>query len=194
MMYNLTDVVKNLILINVVVFLILLMPFSEGLWRWFVLYPPDSGVFSPAQIVTHMFNHGGMTHLFFNMLGLFFFGPNVERVWGAKKFLFYYMICGLGAAALHMLIGGGAPVLGASGAVSGVLLAFAWLFPNTKVMLLIPPIPMKAKHLVMGILAIDLFMGLSTYNDGIAHFAHLGGAVAGFLLILFWQKNPGFMA
>ena len=134
--------------------------------------------------------HADMGHLFFNMFALYFFGPMTERVWGAKKFLVFYLLCGAGAMGLHLLIGGGSPVLGASGAISGVVLAFAMLFPNAKVMLLIPPIPMKAKHMVLVFLGIDLFLGLSSYNTGIAHFAHLGGALFGFLLILFWRKFP----
>jgi len=140
-----------------------------------------------------MFNHGNLTHLFFNMMALYFFGPNVERVWGPKKFLFFYLLCGLGSILLHVVLGGGGRVVGASGAISGVLLAFAYLYPNAKVMLLIPPIPMKAKFLVVGLLVIDLYLGITGARTGIAHFAHIGGALMGAGLIFFFRKNPGFM-
>ena len=189
-MYNLTDVVKNLLFINVIVFLVMNLPMTSSMRDYFILYPIGSSGFRPVQLVTHMFSHGNMAHLFFNMLVLYFFGPNVERVWGPKKFLLYYFFCGFGAIVLHVLFGGNAPVLGASGAISGVLLAFAMLFPNAQVMLLIPPIPMKAKYLVLLVVAYDLYLGLSSHNTGIAHFAHLGGILFGFLLIMFWRKYP----
>jgi len=189
-MNNLTEVVKQLIIINAIIFLGTSLPMLASFRHYFILYPPSTPYFKPIQLVTHMFMHADMGHLFFNMLALYFFGPMIERLWGAKKFLIYYLLCGLGAMILHLLIGGGAPVLGASGAISGVVLAFAMLFPNARVMLLIPPIPMKAKHMVLLFLGIDLFLGLSSYNTGIAHFAHLGGALFGFLLILFWRKFP----
>ena len=189
-MNNLTEVVKQLIIINVIIFIGTSLPMLANLRNYFILFPPSTSYFKPIQLVTHMFMHADMGHLFFNMFALYFFGPMTERVWGAKKFLVFYLLCGAGAMGLHLLIGGGSPVLGASGAISGVVLAFAMLFPNAKVMLLIPPIPMKAKHMVLVFLGIDLFLGLSSYNTGIAHFAHLGGALFGFLLILFWRKFP----
>ncbi len=195
-MNNLTEVVKQLIIINVIIFVATIIPpLSELVRNDLIFHPPGRG-FKPYQIISHMFMHDGRspTHLFFNMFTLYFFGPMIERVWGPKKFLVYYMLCGLGALGLHVLIGsftgGASPVLGASGAISGVVLAFAMLFPNLKVMLLIPPIPMKAKYMVLIFLGIDLYLGLSSYNTGIAHFAHLGGALFGFLLILFWRKFP----
>lgn len=189
-MGNLTEVVKQLIIINVIIFLALQLPFTAGFRQYFVMYPIGSTYFQPMQIVTHMFNHANTAHLFFNMLGLFFFGPWVERAWGPRKFLFYYLVCGLGAAITHIVIGGGHPVLGASGAISGVLVAFAMMFPNVQVMLLIPPIPMKAKYMVLGYLALDLFQGLGRFDTGVAHFAHLGGALFGFLLIMIWRRYP----
>lgn len=192
-MNSLTDVVKNLLLINVVVYFALTLPFFANYYDYFVLYPLDTPRFHPIQILTHMFNHGGISHLFFNMLTLYFFGPNVERVWGPRKFLFYYLVCGLGSVLLHVLFGGGSAVLGASGAISGVLLAFAFLYPNAKVMLLIPPIPLKAKYLVMILLAVDLYLGISGASTGIAHFAHLGGALIGAILIQLFRRNPDFM-
>lgn len=192
-MYSLTDVVKNLLLINVIVFFALTLPFFNNYYDYFVLFPLDSARFHPVQIITHMFNHGGFGHLFFNMLTLYFFGPNVERVWGPRRFLFYYMMCGLGSVLMHVLFGGGSAVLGASGAISGVLLAFAFLYPDAKVMLLIPPIPIKAKYLVAILLAVDFYLGVSGSATGIAHFAHLGGALIGAILIQMFRKNPGFM-
>ena len=188
-MYRITDVVKNLIFINAIIFLALQLPLFEAYRHYFILYPVDSTAFRPVQLVTHMFMHGNMGHLFFNMLALFFFGPNVESIWGPKKFLFFYLFCGVGAMVLHILLGGNSSVVGASGAITGVLIAFASLFPNAQVMLLIPPIPMKAKYLVLIILGIDLFFGLSHSSTGIAHFAHLGGALFGFLLIQYWKKS-----
>ena len=123
---------------------------------------------------------------------LYFFGPRVEHIWGPKKFLFFYLICGLGADLLHLITGGG-PALGASGAISGVLLAFAYMYPNAKVMLLIPPIPLKAKYLVLGLLVFDLYLGITNSRTGIAHFAHIGGAVMGVILICLFKKNPNFL-
>ena len=192
-MYSLTDVVKNLLLINAVVFFALTLPFFANYEQYFVLFPLESTRFHPIQIITHMFNHGGIGHLFFNMLTLYFFGPNVERVWGPRRFLFYYLFCGLGSVLLHILFGGGSAVLGASGAISGVLLAFAFLYPNAKVMLLIPPIPLRAKYLVMILLGVDLYLGVTGASTGIAHFAHLGGALIGVVLIQIFRKNPDFM-
>ena len=192
-MYSLTDVVKNLLIINAIVFFALTLPFFANYQEFFVLFPFDHPRFHPVQIVTHMFNHGGFGHLFFNMLTLYFFGPNVERVWGPRRFLFFYLVCGLGSVVMHTLFGGGSAVLGASGAISGVLLAFAYLYPDAKVMLLIPPIPLKAKYLVAILLAIDFYLGISGTSTGIAHFAHLGGALIGALLIQIFKKNPDFM-
>ncbi len=189
-MNNLTEVVKQLIIINAILFFGTNLPMLSQFREYFILFPPQTQYFKPIQLVTHMFMHADMGHLFFNMLTLYFFGPMIERLWGSKKFLVYYLACGFGAMILHLLIGGNAPVLGASGAISGVVLAFAVLFPNARIMLLIPPIPMKAKHMVLIFLGIDLFMGLSNYNTGIAHFAHLGGALFGFLLIMIWRKFP----
>ena len=189
-MNNLTDVVKQLIIINAIIFIGLSLPITAQFKEYFILFPPGSAYFKPIQLVTHMFNHANMSHLFFNMLGLYFFGPMIERIWGPKKFLFYYLFCGFGAMVLHLILGGNSPVLGASGAISGVVLAFAMMFPNVQIMLLIPPIPMKAKYMVLLFLGFDLFMGLGNFSDGIAHFAHLGGALFGFLLILFWRKFP----
>jgi membrane associated rhomboid family serine protease len=162
------------------------------------LFFPASDYFQPYQIISHMFMHSSVGHLFFNMLSLFFLGPYVERYLGSKKFLILYLASGFGAVVAHMgvdyyLYIQGAlniiPVVGASGAVYGVLLAFAYLFPDVKLMLLIPPIPVKAKYLALGLIAYDLYSGVARSGTGIAHFAHLGGAVTGILLAIYWQNN-----
>ena len=204
MFRNLTDVVKNLLIINVIIYLFLnFTGLGKNLFDYFVLYPIDSQHFQPVQLITNMFNHApvnpelgmrgslGYMHIFGNMMTLYFFGPRVEHIWGPKKFLFFYLICGLGADLLHLITGGG-PALGASGAISGVLLAFAYMYPNAKVMLLIPPIPLKAKYLVLGLLVFDLYLGITNSRTGIAHFAHIGGAVMGVILIFLFKKNPNF--
>lgn len=195
-MNNLTDVVKNLLIINVIVFIGLKLPYFSQWINYFIYIPIQYSDAQPMGIVAHMFTHTSETHIFFNMLTLFFFGPNVERIWGAKKFLFFYLMCGMGSIGLHMLVGGGA-ALGASGAISGVLLAFAYLYPDAIVRLIIPPIPLKAKYMVGILLAMDLYLGVTGTNlfSGvrIAHFAHLGGALMGAILIVIFRKLPTFM-
>jgi len=221
-MLRLTGVVKHLLIINVLMYfgtLFLLKEPGEFVMRQLIrmeetdfmswgkyilaLYYPTSEYFRPFQLITHMFMHGDLNHLFFNMFGLFMFGPTIEARMGERKFLVYYFITGFGAMFLHMLvtyfelqtgsISPGAinvPMLGASGAIFGVLTAYGVLFPNNKIMLLIPPIPMKAKYMVVLFAVLELFMGLGPFRaDGVAHFAHLGGALFGFLLILYWRKT-----
>lgn len=235
-MNKFTGVVRHLVIINVIIFfaakgLEISYPMIQEILP---LFFPKSDHFIPSQIVTHMFMHGGIPHLAFNMLTLFFLGPYVEQYLGAKKFLIFYLFAGFGAMFTHMTIDyiqylsiadqidantyamvkeqGRAlfmsgqnwtgntgtlngilnrPVVGASGAIYGVLVAFATFFPNTKLMLLFPPIPIKAKYLALGLIAFDLFAGVSGQSTGIAHFAHLGGAIFGFLLILFWRSKYG---
>jgi len=199
------------------------------------LYFPMSDHFLPVQLVTHMFNHGSPMHLFFNMFGLFMFGPPLEAQWGPKKFLFFYLTCGFGAAAIHLLVGYyeysqavamltpqdvdmiiekgrdimwsgrqysasamaslnevlNRGVVGASGALYGVLVAYGMSYPNNKLALIFFPVPIAAKFFIPGILLLDViggFTGFSIFGQGIAHFAHLGGALTGFLLLLFWRK------
>jgi len=203
---RLTDVVKNLLIINVVIYVVVAM-IMPNLREYFVLfYPGNSEMFKPIQLVTHMFMHGSPTHLFFNMFALYMFGPPLENYFGPKKFLIFYLLCGFGAVALHMGVwyfelSGLTPgtqayyniflgsVVGASGAVFGLLAGFGTLFPDTKLMLLFPPIPIKAKWFVLLYGALELFLGVGNFNTGIAHFAHLGGAIFGFLLIQYWRKN-----
>ncbi len=215
-MYRITGVVRHLLIINILAFFgagLLGEPnyrmIQEGagnlsLWGrdMFAMFYPTSVFFQPFQIVTHMFMHGNFTHLFFNMFALFMFGPPVEAAWGPRKFLFYYFFTGFGALALHMLVTyiefqtgmmssadlSVHRVLGASGAVFGLLLAYGWLYPNSRIMLLIPPIPMKAKYFVMIYAGLELFLGFSRTTSGVAHFAHVGGALFGLLLILYWRR------
>lgn len=262
-MMNMTPVVKQLLIINIIFFIgSQLVPVS---YNYLMLYYPESTDFRIWQIFTHMFMHAkwpNFAHILFNMFALYSFGSALEHFWGGKKFLFFYISCGLGAALLHtgvnylqihslldsvsnlnlsksdlhlilnadygslfdssgkMVQGEIAtilnnahctqeqfnslaqasaivqsPVLGASGAIYGLLTAFAFMFPNAQLGLLFIPVPIKAKYFVPGILAIDLFLGFKgsslfgSGGTGIAHFAHVGGAIAGFLMMLYWKKN-----
>ncbi len=254
-------VVKNLLIINILMLFadfVLSSSFNIQLTRILGLYYFESEFFRPYQFITHMFMHGGLAHLFFNMFALWMFGRVLESVWGSQRFLIYYFVTGLGAAVLHTFVNWieissmvnaanafintpspelfsafinnhisspnrqvydfiiswgddpnnqayitqavtmvenslrfkmNIPTVGASGAVFGVLLAFGMLFPNTKLMLLFPPIPIKAKYFVIAYGCIELYLGLTRPGSNIAHFAHLGGMLFGFLLIKYWQKN-----
>jgi membrane associated rhomboid family serine protease len=191
---NFPPIVKNLMIINGLVFLAQLM--FSNLTYYIGLWPVNFPLFRPYQIVTHMFSHSptSFAHILFNMFALWMFGKILENVWGGKRFLFFYLACGIGAAAFHLLIqyisGGGALTVGASGAVMGVLVGFAYLFPNTEMFILFLPFPIKAKWVAIGYVAIDLFSGVANVTgDNIAHFAHLGGAITGFILVLIWNKN-----
>jgi membrane associated rhomboid family serine protease len=189
-MQRTTPVVLNLIIINAIVFVAQMvldktMPFTGMI----ALYPYDSGLFRPYQLVTHMFAHGGFFHILFNMYALWMFGSVLERVWGPKRFLIFYLVCGLAAGVTQMLLTNGAAV-GASGAIMGLLAAFAYLFPNTEFYILPFPFPIKAKYMVAIYAAIDLFGGLHPgAADNVAHFAHLGGLVMGFILVIIWNKT-----
>jgi membrane associated rhomboid family serine protease len=182
-------VVKTLIVINVAVFI---GQYLMGLTSYLALFPLGTPYFSSYQMLTHMFTHGGLGHIFFNMFGLWMFGKALENVWGGKRFLAFYMMCGIGAAVLHLIVeyvsGGGSPAVGASGAVMGIFVAFALLFPNTELYLMFIPIPIKAKWAMLGLIAFDLFGGLQG-TDNIAHFAHLGGALTGAIMVLIWNKD-----
>jgi membrane associated rhomboid family serine protease len=196
-MFRITEVVKNLIIINVIVFFAVkyLIPIP-GFDRFFSLITPGmeymiGGIvykFEPVQLITHMFMHGDERHLIFNMLGLYFLGPLVESSLGPKRFLIMYLSCGFFASFVQLLITQGA-VLGASGATYGVLAAFATMFPNMELMLLFPPIPIKAKYMALGLILIGLYSGVSGAQSGIAHFAHIGGAILGFVLVKYWKKD-----
>jgi membrane associated rhomboid family serine protease len=231
-MRSATPVVKNIIIINVLFFLgSMAIP---GLDQLLSGYYWSSSNFQPWQLVTHMFMHASIGHIFFNMYGLYLFGSALENYWGSKRFLTYYIVSGLGAFVLHnamtyyelsqiipqlspsewdMVRAEGAAAIqegknfidplmrkansalntgmvGASGAVFGILLAFGMLFPNTELMLLFPPIPLKAKWLVFGYGAIELYSAVQANpGDNVAHFAHLGGMISGYILLKYWQKN-----
>lgn len=202
-------IVKNLIIINVLVWIAqLIYDKTDGQLTMFLtskiaLFPIDHPEFKPYQIATHMFAHSSYSypsgsivffHILFNMFGLYMFGRILENVWSAKRFLFFYLACGVGAAAAHLVMqyamGGNSPAVGASGAVMGVFVAFAYLFPNTELMIIPIPIPVKAKWLVLAYIALDLFGGFGNVSgDNIAHFAHLGGALTGFIIVFIWNKS-----
>lgn len=213
---NFPPIVKNLIILNVLVYIAqLTLDRQFGLTKILMLYPIELG-FKPYQLFTHLFAHSPSTffHILFNMFALWMFGRVLENVWGGKRFLLFYLVCGLGAAACHLLVehirylqyltaaqeGNEAlanhlfdllgPALGASGAIMGVLAAFAYLFPNTELFIMFFPFPVKAKWAVLGLAAIDLFTGVANFQgDNVAHFAHLGGALTGFILVLIWNKT-----
>ena len=186
-----TPIVLNLIIINAIVFVAQLMfDSSWGLTGLLALFPYNSGFFSPYQLVTHMFAHGGWMHIIFNMYALWIFGTTLERVWGPKKFLIFYLVCGFAAGVAQMFLSTGGPAIGASGAVMGLLGAFAYTFPNTEFFILPLPFPIKAKYMAAIYAAIDLFGGFRPGGgDGIAHFAHLGGLVMGLILVIIWNKT-----
>jgi membrane associated rhomboid family serine protease len=211
-----SPVVFNLIIINVLVYLIQLFVKQFDVTEWGALHYFKSSLFKPHQFVTNMFMHdtGSFFHILFNMYGLWMFGTILEKVWGSKKFLLFYLICGIGAGILVQFtipysagqmaqsavaiehgitatqIINEYSAIGASGAIMGIMAAFAYLFPNTEFMIMFIPVPIKAKFLIPGYILIDLFGGLHHIEgDNVGHFAHLGGALVGFLLVLYWNKT-----
>lgn len=163
--------------------------------RNFALWPPGNGFvsFFPWQLLTYGFLHGDTTHILFNMFMLWMFGRELEAVMGARRFLIYYLVCVVGAGIIQLIVaayqGGAYATIGASGGVFGILLAFGMTFPNRMILLLIPPIPMKAKYLVVLAGLMELFIGVSGRAPGIANFAHLGGMLFGLLLLQYWQRS-----
>lgn len=218
-MFATPPVVKNLIIINVLFFLAeTILPSSTSDWMFekMGLFFWESNYFRLYQLVTHMFLHANLSHLFMNMFALWMFGRVLEYDLGSKRFLTYYMVTGIGAALLHLGVSWieithmkfaaaeavssqyliteivqriNVVTVGASGAVFGVLLAFGMLHPNSIIMLLIPPIPIKAKYFVIGYGIIELFLGVSGAGGNIAHFAHVGGMLWGFILLRWWKKK-----
>ncbi len=186
-------VTKALLLICSAVFAIEL--FVPLLDLYFALWPIGSGRFLPWQVLSYAFLHGSPMHLFFNMLGLWMFGSELERLWGQRRYIQFLAAGALAAAAAQLVItamaGSVYPTVGASGALYALLLAFGMLFPNRIIMPLFPPIPMKARTFVMVFGGLELLMGLSG-SSGVAHFAHLGGMVGGFLMIRYWRGQPPF--
>ena len=193
---DLPPVVKNILFINIFVFIIdwLLTRLGYPITNLLALWSIGSGYFKPYQILTSMFVHANFLHIFFNMFGLVIFGRILESVWGSKRMFILYFVSGFGAAGLQLLVNYlmhiTAPMIGASGAIFGLLAAFALLFPNVELMLIFLPIPIKAKYFVPAYAIITLVLGVSHIRgDNIAHFAHLGGAIFGFLIALYWKKN-----
>lgn len=203
-----TPVVYNLLIANVVAYMATMLLDTNDVYGLFALFPIGSPFFEVWQPVTYMFLHGGFSHIFFNMFALWMFGRELEVQLGSQRFLTYYMVCGIGAALLQLGVGyaeyahafeaGGmnaamrylyTPTVGASGAVFGLLLAFGVLHPNSTVMLIFPPIAMKAKWFVVIYGLLELFFGLSGYQSGVAHFAHLGGMLWGLALLYWWRKK-----
>lgn len=231
--------VNVLIAINILIFFIA-SSIQGGLDNQLALYFTQNSHFAPWQFFTHIFMHGSITHLLFNMFALWMFGSQLETVWGGKRFLIFYFICGIGAALIYtgintyqfnaiysLLSETGlssydiqsmidknsyppavlsaeqagellsiyhAPMVGASGAIYGVLVAFAFIFPNHKLMLIFLPFPIAAKYFVPALISLDLFSGvtgISIFGGGVAHFAHVGGAVIGFLMMFYWRKKLG---
>jgi membrane associated rhomboid family serine protease len=237
-MRNITENVKHLLIINIILFFATIT-LGDQVYDWLGLHYPGNPKFQPWQIITHMFMHGDIGHIFFNMFGLVMFASPLEQMWGKNKFIFFYLSTGLGAALLQLTlyyyqINGlnetfisyglneseintfyqtrylpalliekisnsylslgvssfNSIMVGASGALYGVLVAFAMSFPNAQLMLLFPPIPVKAKILVPVLIIGDIFFGFTSYSIGpIAHFAHIGGAFTGLIMMWYWKKN-----
>lgn len=218
-MNNLPTTTKNLLLINALVFAATYFLQSWDIAGKLGLHFFMASDFHLYQLVTYMFVHGGFTHIFFNMFALWMFGRVMENVWGPRKFLFYYMICGIGAGIMQEIaqlgtyyveglyaydqVNIGTSILttgqylnlwntvGASGAVYGILLAFGMTFPNERIFIFPIPVPIKAKWFVIGYAALELYSSISSSMDGVAHVAHLGGMLFGLLLILYWRRHPG---
>ncbi len=190
-MSHVPQAVKSIIIINILVAIMTYL--NEGLMaKWFALNPIEF-IYRPWQLVTYMFMHGGFFHLFFNMYTLFIFGSVLERVWGTKKFLFYYLVTGVGAALVHIctqwLTQDFALTVGASGAIYGLLLGYAMLYPDSIMMLMFPPIRMKAKWFVLIFAGIELMLGITGSQVTVAHFAHLGGLLVGLIIMFYWKKK-----
>jgi membrane associated rhomboid family serine protease len=185
-------VTKVLMLICTAVFC---LQFFVPLEYWFALWPVRSGSFWPWQVLSYAFLHGSMIHLFFNMLGLWMFGSELEQLWGQRRYIHFLLAGVLSAAAAQLittwLMGSRMPTVGASGAIFALLLAFGMLFPNRVIMPLFPPIPMKARTFVIVFGVLELVLS-QTDSGGVAHYAHLGGMVGGFLMIRYWRRQPPF--
>ena len=193
-MFSMPPATQALILSCVVVFLMQSLG-VDGL-ALFALWPVGSGGFMPWQLITYAFLHGGMSHLVFNMFGLFMFGAELERVWGSKRLLVFYSVSVLVAALAQLLVaawsGSPNPTVGASGGLFGLLVGFAMLFPHRRIVPLIPPIPMPAWLFVVIYGVIELFLGVTGSMSGVAHFAHLGGILGGWLTLRYWRGQLPF--
>jgi membrane associated rhomboid family serine protease len=190
-MFGMPPVTQALILTNVIVFFAPAMGFALPLGE-LALWPIGPH-FMPWQVLTYGFLHGGLSHLLFNMFGLYMFGSDIERVWGSQRFLTYYLVCVLSAALAQLVVSGLlgtlAPMVGASGGIFGLLIAYAIVYPNRMIMPLIPPIPMRAPIFVALYGGLELFLGVTGTQAGVAHFAHLGGLAGGYLFIKLWRRR-----
>lgn len=204
MPFNLPPITQILLIANIGIYLLQLL-LGDVLLLNFALWPlgpaqiagyvkgmPLLIGFELWQLITYSFLHGGITHLAFNMLALVMFGAPIERLFGSRPFLLYYFVCVIGAAATQLFVmfywsQGFFPTLGASGGVFGLLLAFGMMYPKARIMLLFPPIPMPAWLFVIGYGSVELFLGITGTQAGVAHFAHLGGMAGGFVLIQYWR-------
>lgn len=190
---SIPNVIFVLLVINGVVFALQQVS-PRFLFVNFALWPagPDNSPFMPWQLLTYGFLHGNLMHIFFNMFGLWMFGRELELMMGSKRFLTYYLTCVVGAGIVQLIVagsqGGLYPTVGASGGIFGILLAYGLAFPNRMVMLIFPPIPMKAKYFVIFYGLLELYLGVSGTAPGVAHFAHLGGMLFGFLLLRYWSR------
>lgn len=201
-MFRITPIVKHFIIINVIMFVLTLL--AEGfMLEKFALFYFNSPFFKPYQLISHIFMHGGFMHILFNMYSLYIFGSVLESVWGGKKFFIYYMVTGIGAALFHLFItylriesgvldpylASIIPMVGASGAIYGLLLAYGVLFPNNVLTLFFPPVSLKAKYMVFVFGGLEFLLGLGGSGDGVAHFAHLGGMLFGFVILMIWKRG-----
>ncbi len=202
MFNNMTPVVKQLLIINVIVFILSQQMFMPQNYQYLSLFYFESEYFKFWQPLTHMFMHGDVMHILFNMFALVSFGSALEHFWGGKRFLIFYIACGLGAAILHTAINYynihyipgkeglvNVPAVGASGAIYGLLVAFAMMFPMAELMMMFIPVPIKAKYFVPMLVLLDLYSGVFSGGGNIAHFAHVGGAVTGFVLMYLWKNS-----
>jgi len=168
---------------------------SGMLFDWFALWPIGGG-FAPWQLLSYALLHGGLMHLAFNMYGLWMFGSELERLWGPRRLLQYYIVCVLVAGAVQLAVASGSPAayptVGASGGLFGLLLGYAMLFPHRTIVLLIPPIPMPAWLFAVLYGVLELTLGVSGAQSGVAHFAHLGGMLGGWLMLRYWRGQPPF--
>ena len=189
-----TPAVKGLLIANVGVYLLMMMGYQRVIIALFALWPP--GAFMPWQLISYSFIHGDPGHLFFNMFGLWMLGTQIELYWGTRRFLVFYLGCVVGAAAAQLFVGWLSgqmyPTVGASGGVFGILLAFGMMFPDRKLLLLFFPVPIKAKYFVVGYGLLELWLGVFGMQTGVAHFAHLGGMLVGFLMIQHWRGRWPF--
>jgi membrane associated rhomboid family serine protease len=182
MIHNATNAVKQLFYINVIMFILTL--FYLGIINYIAMYDMNSDPFAPYQLITHQFLHGGFLHIIFNMIVLLSFAPSVESTYGYKKFLIYYLLCGIGGGLLHSLMNP-MPIVGASGAIWGIMVIFTFMYPNEKMYIFFIPYGIRAKYIISVLFVYEVISGLFLSPDGTAHFGHVGGALMGALIYLY---------